>query len=231
MIVRRLMTAFAWSLPLLASQGCATQALWEEFDDVTRDRVTVERPVTAERLTRAARTGSGEYVLEVAYANGERRAWLWTPELPTPGPWPEAPRCEPEEEAPTSLSAFAGEMPASCPEGWLPLEVTGGEDWAGAPAANPLVGVEPGAAAPPRAILRISQEGLLEHREGNEAWTAVARVPTLREESDEEGGVDAGDVACGVVWVGLTPVAVAVDAAVVGLVVGLVGLIVPLAIL
>lgn len=229
MTVRRLVTLFALSLPLLASQGCATQALWEEFDDVTRDRVTVERPVTAERITRAARTGSGEYVLEVAYANGERRAWIWTPALPTPEPWPEAPRCEPEDEAPTSLAAFAGELPASCPEGWLPLEVTGGEDWSGAPPPNPLVDAESG--APARATLRIGQEGLLEHREGNEAWTAVARVPTLREESDEEEGVDAGDVACGIVWVGLTPVTVAVDAAVVGLVVGLVGLIVPLALL
>lgn len=236
MTVRRLYSLGVLVLPLLATQGCATQALWEEFDDVTRDRGPVTRQVAPERVTRAARTGEGVYVVEVAYAGGERRSYTWTPALPTPG-WPgsERKQCEPEDRAPPALVTRGQEFPAACPEGWLPLEVEGGEEWAEAPAPAPVdVGPVEGAQvgpAQPWPTVRLSASGLLEHREGREDWQAVARVPALEEQDEHEQGVDAGDVALGVVWVGLTPLTVAVDAVAVGAVVGLIGLIIPLALL
>lgn len=208
----------------VCSTGCATQALWEEFDEVTADSREVVTPISPARLTRAARCPDGGLLLEVAYADGQRRTWAWAGQPRSLEPAAPGPRCEPEEEAPPLLRA-AGELPPLCPDGWVQLEVLEGEDWPEPGAPAPL---DPEAARP---CFRLGAGGLLEERDPSGVWSAVARVPSLERRSSEEAGVDVGDVALGVVWVGLTPVTVAVDAVIVGGAVGLIGLIVPLVLL
>lgn len=208
----------------LCSTGCATQALWEEFDEVTADSREVVTPVEPEHLTRAARGPDGGFLLEVAYADGQRRTWAWAGESRPLEPAAAGPRCEPDEEAPPLLRA-AGELPPVCSGGWVQVEVLEGEDW---PEPREPAPLDPQASRP---CFRLGAGGLLEQRDACGTWSAVARVPSLESRSSEEAGVDAGDVALGVVWIGLTPVTVAVDAVIVGGAVGLIGLIIPFAFL
>lgn len=197
MNTRRLLgTACLLVLPLL-NTGCVTYSMWNGYTGTLRTPAQGEEaPV---RVLRAARSGQGQHRVEVEYAGGARTFTFWPQDVaraPGRASW-DVPRLEPAQR----------EMPAGLEAGWIEVGVEDGEPWPTEPAAASCPELE--ASSPPRVVFRL-REDVLEFREGHEKFRPLAKLPRLVPPPADDGP-SARDVALGALVVVATPVTVALD--------------------